>query len=737
MSTKEQEHIFKLKQYLSRASFLAESKTKRLLIDYEYIANELGFELDVIKKRKIKLLIDEASKRIPLKPIQNINIQIITVNQFYHICEDIVRKEKTNEKLILTVYKKLIRFLDLNSSTDASLIFSKDNENYIIDVVNALSSNTEKTKTKYISSAKKLKSYYEGAIYSLRNLPEDFSDAIKIVHEQSGLSVSQAEYKAGIKRNGARHIITGKHTPSSKQINNIIKLEMAYCIPKYSLVCKLKINNNWHKINQKLIPEEFRTKTNLWGKLLSNLVIDFNTTTDEKRYEICEWIYNNIVVSNTKYGNRLRSKLKQKYKFDDLENALILKQELDKLVSHKESTLPDFTLKKFGSWVTATSEKNIDCILYFLGYLKNASNLTCDFTIQDYSILLLLSDKLIYNYIKWQIDRRGMFSFGDYSILDLIISLCNQDTGYFYQQKNIKITSQKVLDILQLDYSNNSENEIMNAWKILCTNQKNFCIKFRNEIDKLYKKNQVDSEGHLVLSRDSFEPINSILDMEKPWTEYYKLLKVARENYSLSKTQPKLNFSFLSSYLTAIFITQTGLRSKNIRLLKFTDGLDKTKSQLFFLDNKYYIDIPWPEVKNKRKVLREIIDTNNLYEDINIYLFLKKQIFGSNSNNNFIVTIKNNIFSEESFHHNFVEFTKVYLAYNKYKNQYMIENLHPHSPHAIRHIIATHVLKQTKSFAEAALAIHDSETTTRKHYARFLPKDECQSFKTLSQNVFV
>jgi integrase/ribosome-binding protein aMBF1 (putative translation factor) len=736
MIKNEKEMIYKLEQYLSKTSFLPESKNKRLLIDYEIIAMEIGIDLDVIKKKKFKSMIDNASKTIPIEPIQNINIQTLTVNQFYNICEDVIQKEKLNDKLILTVLKKLIRAYELDSSSDASLIFYNNECEYIYNVNTAFASHTETTKNKYISAAKNLKKYYDGAIYSLKNLPEDFSEAIAQVHEQSGLSISQAEHKAGLKRNSARHIITGKHTPSYKQIDNIVKLEKAYCIPKYSLVSKLKINNNWHKIDKKLIPEEFRKKTNLWSKLLANLTVDFNTTTNEKRYEICEWIYNNIVVSNTVYSKRLRKNLGQKYKFIELDKACLLKNQIDRLVSHKESKFPDFCLKKYGTWAEATSEIFTDCILYYLGYLRNINTLTSDLPIEDYSLLLLLSDKLIHNYIKWQIDRRQMFSFGDFNLLDLIISFCNEETGFLYQQNLINTASKNLIDILNLKNSEELEVDNPETWTTLCTKQKKFCINFRNELKKSYQKNQVDSNGNLILSRDSFEPINAILDYDEPWTEYFKLLKVCRENYSMSKTQPKLNFSFLGSYLSAMFILQTGLRSKNIRLLKFTDGLDKDKGQLYYVNSKYYIDIPWHEVKNKRHVLREIIDCNNLYSDIRAYLSLKKEIFYKNTNNNFIVTIDNNIYSKNTFHHDFKEFTKIYICYNKFKNQYMVENLQPHSPHHLRHIIATHVLKQTKSFADAALAIHDSEKVTRDCYARFLPKDECQTFKTFSQNVF-
>ena len=52
MIKNEKEMIYKLEQYLSKTSFLPESKNKRLLIDYEIIAMEIGIDLDVIKKKR-------------------------------------------------------------------------------------------------------------------------------------------------------------------------------------------------------------------------------------------------------------------------------------------------------------------------------------------------------------------------------------------------------------------------------------------------------------------------------------------------------------------------------------------------------------------------------------------------------------------------------------------------------------------------------------------------------------
>jgi len=44
----------------------------------------------------------------------------------------------------------------------------------------------------------------------------------------------------------------------------------------------------------------------------------------------------------------------------------------------------------------------------------------------------------------------------------------------------------------------------------------------------------------------------------------------------------------------------------------------------------------------------------------------------------------------------------------------------PHGPHNLRHILATHILKQTGSYERAS----HTPDVVQKHYGRFLPQDK-------------
>lgn len=48
----------------------------------------------------------------------------------------------------------------------------------------------------------------------------------------------------------------------------------------------------------------------------------------------------------------------------------------------------------------------------------------------------------------------------------------------------------------------------------------------------------------------------------------------------------------------------------------------------------------------------------------------------------------------------------------------------PHGPHAVRDVLATHVIKQTASYDLAAFAVQDTARTIKEFYGRFLPEEK-------------
>ncbi len=65
-----------------------------------------------------------------------------------------------------------------------------------------------------------------------------------------------------------------------------------------------------------------------------------------------------------------------------------------------------------------------------------------------------------------------------------------------------------------------------------------------------------------------------------------------------------------------------------------------------------------------------------------------------------------------------------YGIYNPYTGRGAIKGLLPHGPHNVRDVLATHILKQTRSYEQASYAIQDTPEMVANHYGRFLPQDK-------------
>lgn len=81
-------------------------------------------------------------------------------------------------------------------------------------------------------------------------------------------------------------------------------------------------------------------------------------------------------------------------------------------------------------------------------------------------------------------------------------------------------------------------------------------------------------------------------------------------------------------------------------------------------------------------------------------------------------------YNQTTFYEAWRLITQRYGIRNPFTGRGVIEGLLPHSPHNVRDILATHILKTTGSYEQASYAIQDTPETVLKHYGRFLPQDK-------------
>lgn len=720
-----------LADYLQNTKELPELKSRRDVVDVSKLSELTSLPLKFLKSKTAKKLIKSHLNKTTVLPVLNdISRHTIAKNLLLYIYK--ISENNSNQHAILTVYRSILNALEKTEYDLIDEFFNLESIIYTQKINDIFNLKKENTKLKYIQLAHKIKEHYNSCVLS-NNLPDDFCEALKEVHKRSGLSIRQVERIANIKKDYAKNIIRGVNTPKNKEI--IIKLEKAYKLPPHTLLNKVHKFIETNNLNKGDFPKKFISHYNKIKPYLSDLSFDFKVASENKKEEVCQWIMENIVVCNNSYSKKCAKNLEKKFRYTNLDESLTLKDELKNLIDFKESVLSDIDYQKNDSWNEHSSKKNKNSILYFFGFVdKHAVNE--DISRKNYSITLLLNKKLVHQYIQFKIQRRGKFSSDDIQFLILVCSLLRDKYGYIYQTKyyeNEEIIANLIKN-KSLPPANNTTID-KNYWQYLCLDTHKYYYELKKQIETTYKKTQIDRDGNIAKSRDPFAPISPILDSNEPIKCYLNLLCKAKEKFIASSTNPLAYISFMNGYISLMIILQTGLRAKNMRSLVISNSNDNTGEHIFKEHDKFYLDVPAYRVKNKQRTFTEIINTNNLYADIEKYIQIKRNIF-TNSNENFIVTTQNKTYQGSSFSNMIRNFTRMYICYHKYRIDPGMVNLQPHGPHALRDIIATHVIKKTGSFALAAIAIRDTEQTVRKHYARFLPEDKSSLFREITSDIF-
>lgn len=91
----------------------------------------------------------------------------------------------------------------------------------------------------------------------------------------------------------------------------------------------------------------------------------------------------------------------------------------------------------------------------------------------------------------------------------------------------------------------------------------------------------------------------------------------------------------------------------------------------------------------------------------------------------FVKTVKmtgtNMAYCQNTFHEAWCTAILRYDIYNPWTGKGAIKGLPPHSPHNLRDVLATPILKQTGSYEQASYAVQDTAEIIAHRYGRFPP----------------
>jgi hypothetical protein len=254
-------------------------------------------------------------------------------------------------------------------------------------------------------------------------------------------------------------------------------------------------------------------------------------------------------------------------------------------------------------------------------------------------------------------------------------------------------------------------------------------------------------DGDIKSSRDSFLSVGTFTEDEDvlPMVKYMvgvRTLLAARPHTILSRHK------HVRDCVQTLILCQTGLRTYNM-MFTFDDGAGMPKRRRLGRDGKvlqptlvrserdgkvrWTIDIPSGEFKNwfspyfkdaprYRFTLR---NEDGLYALLETYITKARPYFlRGRKSDAFFVSSKNHDMDEGSLGTRYKVITGDYFVPNPEVREGGVEGAVQHAMHAVRHVIATHIVKKTGDLHLAAWAIQDTLLTVEKHYARFMPSDK-------------
>jgi len=307
---------------------------------------------------------------------------------------------------------------------------------------------------------------------------------------------------------------------------------------------------------------------------------------------------------------------------------------------------------------------------------------------------------LVRAYVEWKLQRAGgIVHEGILVFLVWVKALCNPRTGYLTQRGR--------------HLAGHADDESDFKWRRRCEATYVATRALREEF--LKKKSA---------SRDPMQPIESVLALPNPLEAIADM--VLRMGAARPHTNGKGEAVWARDILLVKLLASNPLRVKNMRWLTYqTNNKGHLRQDG---TGAWSIFVPKHELKNHDGAAKDkdyhMPVRPEVWRDIEEYLrHYRPMLAAQDSDIVFVSEDTGKQFSKFGLSKRFQKLTAQYL-----------QGCPGVGPHAMRHIVATSILKSNPNdWAGAAMALHDLEETVRSHYAHLAQNDAARWLdKTLS-----
>ncbi|WP_246174533.1 hypothetical protein [Pandoraea bronchicola] len=428
--------------------------------------------------------------------------------------------------------------------------------------------------------------------------------------------------------------------------------------------------------------------------------------------------------AENQYNGRMFALTRQPYCAKPSENSPLRKQWYD-YVRYKTSAVPMLKRTKRGKWrispcpVHPETDANWWAFLdgkevasariawagvsSYLGWLalpeeSGGKNIPAD---QLQTLAWLTAPEFLESYLDWMKERIGVRNQKTTQFLAFIASLVRPKFGYLWQ-------SEKLLTTLPGAYSSDT-------WQALCERQ----LELTEQLTSAY-------HGEIEVSRDSFEPIRSIVQLSQPMEAMVDMIARMRANRPVGGA-PSIAALWSRDMALIKLLLSNPLRKRNVAHL--TWRADNTGELYQRGDGSWWIRIPKSKFKNRNGAAGDSVYDcgvqQSAWRDIESYLLVHRPVLLQfPSDLVFLTRVERGATSHRPWEQLGAQVHTLTARYIPESGGFGV--------HAFRHIVATSILKADGgTHKTAARVLNDRVATVEKHYDGLTSNDGTEQMTRL------
>lgn len=566
-------------------------------------------------------------------------------------------------------------------------------------------------------------------------------DGIAVILHLMGrydLSINELIFEAKLRsaRKSVVAWLNREARPDAYQKLEINKIEKLFGLPDDAIAGNIEFRTRISRqLQRELFPPEFSDRK--LSTIRKYLPGEFEAMPEVERFSLVRRLVNEKANKTIGYRTAHSEASRRTYRLKMLPPQLA--GQFEELRIFKTADIPPYGMVRakpdgrrgITTWEESTASIYDDWFRRFFGAMcqpANSGGLEIDPA--KLTLALLAKGKLAYWFQSWAKKRQGRITNTVAMAVVRLIGLLDPETGFIPQSPELAAT----LPLIDGYITERDRLDAAQDWRGFC----------RRGYHDLIKLNQQLADLNIQVTRDPFLPILPILDSPQPLDFLTKMAAKLAENMPSRELAPRDYAVRMRDRVMVEIEIETGLRAENMAGMTWLD--DGTGNLRRLANGHFMIDIPYRSFKNWRGPFFGSKKNKHDYEKgldpaltplIEEYLLVRHLLLGPSVCSNLFVTwhtdAKGGIaFSPDRLSSRWRGLTVAYLAYDPI-SETGIPGVFHFGIHAARHIIATHHLKLSGSFADAADAIHDSVEVVESHYGRFLPRDRHERIKSVSR----